>query len=220
MQPHQFEPAAALPGLPSRRVDLIVIHCSASPSGKPLQQGKPGKVGYLNCVQVINAWHAVRGFRRPLAARIAFNTKLPSIGYHYVVDLDGAVLAGRHPDEIPAQAVGFNAHAIGICLVGGAEREGRFTPAQWASLANLVSSLLGTYRLPASAPSRTDDASADLGYRVGGGVCGHRDLSPDANTNGRVDPHEWLKTCPGFDVSAWLANGMQPLPEHVFGAAS
>jgi N-acetylmuramoyl-L-alanine amidase len=218
MQPHQFEHAAALPGLPPRRVDLIVVHCAASPSGKPLQQGKRGEVGFLNCVQVINAWHAVRGFKRALAARTVFNPELPSIGYHYVIDLDGVVFSARHPDEVPAQAAGFNAHAIGICLVGGAEREARYTPAQWASLATLASALLATYGLPDSAPIRIDDASADMGYRVRGGVCGHRDLSPDTNANGRVDPQEWLKTCPGFDVTAWLINGMRPLPAHVFEA--
>jgi len=216
MQAHQFENAGKLPGLPSRHVDLVVIHCSATPSGKPLQQGKRGEVGYLNCVQVINAWHAARGFKRPLAGRIAFNPELPSIGYHYVIDLDGVVFSGRHVDEVPAQAAGFNTSAIGICLVGGTEREGRYTPAQWAALATLVPWLLSTYGLPAAVPIRTDDAGADHGYRVHGGVCGHRDLSPDTNNNGRADAHEWVKTCPGFDVSAWLANQLQPLPQHVF----
>lgn len=33
-------------------------------------------------------------------------------------------------------------------------------------------------------------------------IIGHRDV--DAN-----------KTCPGFDVAAWLANGMEPLPDHL-----
>lgn len=34
-------------------------------------------------------------------------------------------------------------------------------------------------------------------------IVGHRDL-PDVH-----------KTCPGFDVAAWLGNDWQPLPEHV-----
>lgn len=220
MQAQLFAGRPTLPGLPSRRIDLIVVHCSASSSGKPLQQGKPGELGYLDAAGVINAWHAVRGFKRTLAARVAFNGELPSIGYHYVIDLDGSILAGRHPDEVPAQAAGFNAHAIGICLVGGTERVARYTRAQWDSLAQLVPWLMGTYGILNRPPRRVDDASADMGYRVIDGACGHRDLSPDTNHNGRVDTHEWVKTCPGFDVATWLANGMQPLPEHVFEVAA
>jgi N-acetylmuramoyl-L-alanine amidase len=220
MEAQLFSGRPTLPGLPSRRIDLIVVHCSATASGVPLQRGVRGELGFMDCVQIINAWHAARGFKRALPGRVAFNPALPSIGYHYVIDLDGTILAGRHPDEVPAQAAGFNAHALGICLVGGAERVGRFTPAQWASLGRLVPWLLSTYALPAAAPTRVDDESAEMGYRVVGGVCGHRDLSPDTNKNHRVDPQEWVKTCPGFDVSAWLANRMRPLPEHVFEAAS
>ena len=35
-------------------------------------------------------------------------------------------------------------------------------------------------------------------------IIGHRDLSPDRNGNGIIEPHEWMKACPSFDVSAWL----------------
>lgn len=31
-------------------------------------------------------------------------------------------------------------------------------------------------------------------------VVGHRDLSPDLNGNGEVEPMEWTKQCPCFDV--------------------
>lgn len=215
MEAQLFTGRPSLPGIPSRRIDLVVVHCSASSSGKPLQQGKPGELGYQDAAHVINAWHAARGFKRTFAARVAYNGELPSIGYHFVIDLDGSVLPGRHPDEVPAQAAGFNAHAIGICLVGGTERVARYTPAQWDSLATLVQQLLKVYAIPARSPRRFDDASADIGYRVVDGVCGHRDLSPDTNDNGRVDRHEWVKTCPGFDVETWLEAGMRPLPEHV-----
>ena len=27
-------------------------------------------------------------------------------------------------------------------------------------------------------------------------VCGHRDLSPDRNENGEIEPEEWVKACP------------------------
>ena len=33
-------------------------------------------------------------------------------------------------------------------------------------------------------------------------VAGHRDFSPDLNGNGEIEPHEWIKMCPCFDVRA------------------
>lgn len=199
-----------------RPVDLVVIHCSATTSGKPLYQGEPGKPGYLNAPQVINAWHAARGFKRAPDAVRAFSSKLPSIGYHYVIDLTGEVWSGRGLNEVGAHAANFNAHSVGICLVGGAEREGRYTPQQWKSLQQVVAMLLTEYGIPCAAPKRTFSKSYPLGYTMAGGVCGHRDLSPDTNGNGLVEPFEWLKTCPGFDVRAWLARGMQPEDKNIF----
>lgn len=32
-------------------------------------------------------------------------------------------------------------------------------------------------------------------------VCGHRDLSPDLDGDGTVEPWEWVKQCPCFEVS-------------------
>ena len=29
---------------------------------------------------------------------------------------------------------------------------------------------------------------------------GHRDLSPDLNGNGEIEPEEWIKACPCFEV--------------------
>lgn len=194
----------------SRNINLIVIHCSATPSGKPLVQGKPGQPDYLNAPQVINAWHAERGFRRQPAAVRAFSTRLPSIGYHYVIDLTGVVWSGRGLNEMGAHAAGFNAHSVGICLVGGAEREASYTPAQWDSLAQMVRMLSEQFLVPL-APALNGQNRL--------GVMGHRDLSPDTNGNGTVEPREWLKTCPGFDVSTWLSRGLKPLPQHILGAA-
>ena len=38
-------------------------------------------------------------------------------------------------------------------------------------------------------------------------VCGHRDLSPDRDGDGLVEPHEWVKMCPCFDVSRMMEEG-------------
>ena len=192
-----------------RTINLIVIHCSATPSGKSIARGTPGKPGYLNAAKVIDSWHAMRGFKRTAANLRLFTGDLPSIGYHYVIDIDGTVLNGRHEMEVGAHAAGHNANSIGICLVGGVEpKTAAYTPAQWASLARLLRQISVMRRIPL-APARRS------GKTLTGGICGHRDLSPDTNGNGTADAHEWLKTCPGFDVGKWLAAPAQPLAGHV-----
>lgn len=193
----------------SRSTNLIVIHCSATPSGRRIDHGR------LNAAQVINSWHAARGFKRTAAARARFNPELPSIGYHYVIDVDGTVFTGRNLNEVGAHASGFNSDSVGICLVGGQERSARYTPEQWTALASLVRQLTGLLRIPPF-PAKRQPQKAAPGYAVVMGCCGHRDLSPDKNGNGLTEPFEWLKTCPGFDVEAWLSNGMRPLPVHIF----
>lgn len=35
-------------------------------------------------------------------------------------------------------------------------------------------------------------------------VVGHRDLSPDADGDGKVEPEEWTKVCPCFEVGDCL----------------
>ena len=35
-------------------------------------------------------------------------------------------------------------------------------------------------------------------------IRGHRDWSPDLDGDGKVEPSEWKKACPSFDVAAWL----------------
>lgn len=72
-------------------------------------------------------------------------------------------------------------------MIGGVDAEGNaednFTDLQWAALDSLVSRLKLTH--------------------VDAEVLGHRDLSPDADGDGKVERHEWLKECPCFDARAW-----------------
>ena len=198
----------------ARSINLIVIHCSATPSGKPLAQGQWGKPGYLNPAQVINAWHAQRGFQRQPDAMRAFNPSLSSIGYHYVVDLTGEVFTGRALQEVGAHALSYNANSVGICLVGGIERDGRYTPKQWDSLKKVVQMLSAQCRIPLRSPLRS--LRAPGAWDITSGVCGHRDLSPDKNGDGLVESFEWLKTCPGFSTADWLSTGMTPEPKNIY----
>jgi hypothetical protein len=177
--------------MPARDINLIVIHCSASPNGASLFQGTPGMRGFMSPVQVIDGWHKARGFHRNDAARKLFNPELAAIGYHFVIYTNGASHTGRHLDEIGAHAQGFNARSIGICMVG----IGKYSAAQWAALKTIVKTL--QIRYPRAQ------------------VTGHRDLSPDLDGDGVVERQEWLKTCPEFDVADWLKRGMTPAPANL-----
>ncbi|HJW81967.1 MAG TPA: N-acetylmuramoyl-L-alanine amidase [Acidiferrobacterales bacterium] len=175
-----------------RSINLIVIHCAATPNGKPFT------------VADIDAWHYQRGFRRALAFRQRQEMNLAAIGYHWVIYTNGAVANGRHLDEIGAHVAGHNESSIGICLIG----TDKFTFAQWASLRD---NLCATARTIAEARGlhtqsfgRPAPAEATALYRqMHVRVLGHRDL-PDVH-----------KECPGFDVAAFLARGMLPLTEQI-----
>ncbi len=107
------------------------------------------------------------------------------IGYHYYVERDGSLHQGRPESMIGAHVKGHNRHSIGVCYEGGLDAHGHAadtrTPAQKASLDSLIADLHRRY------PRAL--------------VLGHRDLSPDLNGNGLVEPLEYLKQCPCFEVS-------------------
>lgn len=110
------------------------------------------------------------------------------IGYHYVIRENGTIEKGRADDVIGAHVQGWNSNSLGICLVGGLDLARKpantFTPAQFESLEQLLRQLYLAYPI-----TRT---------------CGHRDLSPDLNHDGRIEPNEWMKQCPCFDVEPWF----------------
>lgn len=107
------------------------------------------------------------------------------IGYHYVVYADGTVAEGRPVEKAGAHVSGHNANSIGIAYVGGLNKNGKAadtrTEAQKEALHKLVDALLVLY--------------------PGCRVVGHRDLSPDKNGNGIIEPNEWVKMCPCFNVA-------------------
>lgn len=175
-----------LPGMPARTINLIVLHCSATPNGKRLGTAT------RNAADVIDGWHKQRGFSRTPSWRLNWNGRLASIGYHFVIDTDGMVFTGRHRDEVGAHAMGRNYDSLGICCAG----YDQLTPIQWRSLRELVQQLHGEY------PQAH--------------ICGHRDLSLDLNGDGKITPNEYSKICPGYNVADWLAGGMQPLNGHLF----
>lgn len=108
-----------------RPINLIVIHCSASPNGR------------WETTADIDAWHRERGFARAHAFRERQNPGLTSIGYHFVIYTNGALATGRHLDEVGAHAYGYNQKSIGVCMVG----TDQFTPAAWDMLQKNITSL-------------------------------------------------------------------------------
>lgn len=116
--------AVAMPmPVQQRRIDLIILHCTATPEGREVT------------VADIDRWHRRRGFR--------------SIGYHYVIALDGTVHTGRPLAEVGAHCKGHNAHSIGVCYVGGLDRNFRpkdtRTESQRAALLRLLVALKRQY---------------------------------------------------------------------------
>ena len=146
-----------------REINEIIIHCSDTQEGCDVTAAD------------IRRWHMTpvekggRGWR--------------DIGYHYVIDLDGTIEAGRPVERVGAHCIGrngedHNSKSIGICYIGGRRMlgDGRWewadtrTKAQREAMYNLVCLLLSTYK--------------------GARVYGHRDFA--------------ARACPCFDVQQWL----------------
>jgi N-acetylmuramoyl-L-alanine amidase len=103
-----------------RTITQIVLHCTATPSGRH------------HTADDIRAWHRQRGWN--------------DIGYHFVVRIDGVVEHGRPLDQPGAHVAGHNARSIGVVYVGGIDKatnqpHDTRTAAQRRALLKLVSDL-------------------------------------------------------------------------------
>lgn len=105
-------------------------------------------------------------------------------GYHYVVDADGVTHQLLSVEKVSNGVRGFNAHSINVAYLGGIDAKGRpvdnRTEAQKIELRELLQVLHKQF----------PEAK----------IMGHRDISPDVNHNGKVDPKERIKECPCFDA--------------------
>lgn len=118
----------------------------------------------------IEAMHRARGFS--------------SIGYHKLIHLDGSVSEGRPESQIGAHVAGHNTGTLGYSYVGGVDASGAAkdtrTDAQKQTMKRLTREAIERYGLKK--------------------VVGHRDLSPDKDHDGVVEPNEWVKMCPCFSA--------------------
>ena len=108
-----------------RKIKHIIVHCSATETGT---------------VESIRRYHVE-------------TNKWRDIGYHYVIERDGAVKAGRDEFTAGAHCSGANAESLGICLVGNKN----FEPVQIQSLAKLLKDCITRHNLTAEAISGHGD---------------------------------------------------------------
>lgn len=128
------------------------------------------KAGAHVDLNMVDRWHRNRGWS--------------GIGYHYLIELSGKISVGRPEIKQGAHVKGFNKQSIGVVYVGGLDKNNApkdtRTPGQKSALIYLLRQLKCKY------PNAK--------------ILGHRDFSPDKNKNGIIEPFEWLKHCPCFDV--------------------
>lgn len=144
-----------------------------------------------------SATRADKLFRAKDIARMHRQRGFRTIGYHYVIDRDGTVELGRPETEQGAHCNtsgmsgrSYNKHSIGICYIGGLDKHGKPTDTrtdeQKVALRELVAKLCRKYPIVE--------------------VLGHRDTSPDLNDDGEVEPWEYIKACPCFEVRDEFSN--------------
>ena len=138
--------------LSRRNINRIIVHCTATPEGR------------VETVQSIRNMHLKNGWS--------------DIGYHYLIGLNGERWNGRNVNLIGAHCEGYNANSIGVCYVGGVDKnmKAKDTRTQKQKDA-LVAILKDLRRLYPTAK-----------------ICGHRDL----------DKHG--KSCPSFDATKEYKN--------------
>lgn len=106
-----------------RKIKEIILHCSATKEGKEFHASD------------IDRWHKQRGWK--------------GIGYHYVITLDGKIENGRPESAIGAHCTNHNRNSIGICYIGGLDKNGKAkdtrTEEQKKTMLELVTKLMQKY---------------------------------------------------------------------------
>lgn len=106
-----------------RKINLIVIHCSATPVNRDYMP------------EQLTADHRARGFN--------------GAGYHFYVRKSGYVVRMRPLDQPGAHVEGYNANSIGICYEGGLDSGMKpadtRTQQQKESLLRIIGELLALY---------------------------------------------------------------------------
>ena len=105
-------------------------------------------------------------------------------GYHYYIRRDGMICTMRPVERVGAHAKGQNATSVGIAYEGGLDARGNSADTRTEEQKHAMRVLVRV--LKSDFPIRKE--------------VGHRDLSPDLDGDGVVEPEEWTKLCPCFEV--------------------
>jgi N-acetylmuramoyl-L-alanine amidase len=134
-----------------------------------------------------------------------------SAGYHFYIRKSGYVVHLRPLDQVGAHVEGYNANSVGICYEGGlasdCKDKSRLVPTdtrtdqQKESLLRIIKELKTLY------PGITK-------------IVGHRDLSPDKDGDGVIEPSEWMKMCPCFNAIPEYKMTLPPTPKGEQGAVT
>lgn len=147
-------------------IDTIIVHCSATIQGKDIR------------LSDINEMHKKRRFAKQPFSEL-------HCGYHFIVYLDGTIIKGRDIREVGAHCKGFNTRSIGVCYVGGLDKNRKAkdtrTQKQKESIRKILVELCKQHTIVE--------------------ICGHREKSPDINGDGKITKDEWLKECPCYNAS-------------------
>lgn len=123
----------------------------------------------------IERWHKAR--------------KFSEIGYNLVVRTDGTIQLGRDWNKIPAHVQGYNSETLGFCYIGGTDKKGKAkdtrTEEQKKTMLAISEVCKDIFLI---------EKQIEIKFK------GHRDYSPDLNKNGIIEPFEYMKECPSFDV--------------------
>ena len=106
-------------------------------------------------------------------------------GYHYVIKTDGNIIQMLDETEVANGVKGYNQNSIHVAWIGGIDVDhlkgiDNRTPEQKTALFDLLVKLKLKYRNAM--------------------ILGHRDISPDLNHDGVIDPWEYIKACPCFNA--------------------
>lgn len=111
-------------------------------------------------------------------------------GYHFLIAENGCIYNLVGCEDVVNGVKGHNADSVHVAYIGGIDECGR--PIDNRSQKQKDSMIVLLKRLSHIFP--------------GSKIIGHRDLSPDSNGNGVIDPWERLKECPCFDAAEEYAD--------------
>lgn len=158
-----------------QKLKYLVIHCTATPEGRDVSAADIRRMHTSPNPQG-------RGWRQ--------------VGYTDLFRLDGTRerLVKNNEDafvdgwEITNGAAGYNSVSRHIVYAGGLDSQMKPKDTRTAAQRKAMAEYVRDFH------KRHPDVK----------IIGHRDLSPDRNNNGKIEPCEWMKACPSFEVSEWL----------------